>query len=61
MGREYDSEWTSGVEMSHFVSPFLPYLPFFCLSKLGWQMFGTLKVKGVDGPLFSLGPLMIRS
>ena len=40
---------------------FPPYLPFLHLRKLGWQMFGTLKVKGVDGPLFSLGPLMIGS
>ena len=29
--------------------------------KLGWRMFGTLKVKGVDGSLFSLGPLMTGS
>ena len=40
---------------------FLPYLPFLWLRKLGWQMFGTLKAKGVDRPLFSLGPLMTRS
>ena len=27
MGREWDFGWTSGVEMSHFVNPSLPYLP----------------------------------
>ena len=37
----------------------LHYLPFLCLRKLGWRMFGTLKVKGVVEPFFSLGPLMI--
>ena len=61
MGREWDSRWTSGVEMNHFVSPSLPYLPFLRPRKLGWRMFGTLKVMGVDGPLFSQGSLMIGS
>ena len=61
MGRERDSGWISGVEMSHLVSHSLSYLPFLCLRKLEWRMFGTLKVKGVVGPLFSIGPLMIGS
>ena len=46
--------------MSHFVILSLPYLFSPCLRKLGWQRFGTSKVKGVVGPLGSLGPLMIR-
>ena len=37
------------------------HLPFLCLRKLGWRMFRTLKVKGVVGPFFSIGPLMIGS
>ena len=52
MGREWDSGWINGVEMSHFVSPSLPYLPFLHLRKLGWRMFGTRMVMGVDGPPF---------
>lgn len=49
------------MEMSHFVNPFLPYSPFFCLRKLRWRIFGTLKEgRGKEGgggggwtPLFS--------
>ena len=52
MGKEWDSGWINGVEMSHFVSPSLPYLPFLHLRKLGWRMFGTRMVMGVDGPPF---------
>ena len=61
MVRDCDSGGTSGVEMSHFVSPSLPYLPSPYLKKFGWQMFGTPKVKRVVGPLGSLRPLMIRN
>ena len=49
----------SAVEMSHFVFPFLPYLPYPYLMKLRWRMFGTLKAKGVDRLLDSLSSLMI--
>ena len=47
--------------MSHYVSHSLPYLPFLRVRDKWWRMFGTLKVKGVDKPLFSLWPLMIGS
>ena len=47
------------MEMSHFVSPSLPYFPFLCLRKLGCRMFGTLMVMGVIGLLFSQGRLII--
>ena len=47
------------MEMSHFVSHSLLYFPFFFLRKLGCQMFRTLIVMGVVGPLFSQERLMI--
>ena len=46
--------------MNHYVFPSLPYLPYPYLRKLGWWMFGTPKVKGMNGILGFVGPLMIR-
>ena len=38
------------MEVSHFVSPSLPYLPSLYLRKLGWWICGTPMVKGLVGP-----------
>ena len=59
VGREWDSGRTSGVEMSHFMSPSPFYFPSLCLRMLGFRMFGIPLVMGMAVPLFSQGHLMI--
>ena len=61
MVREWDSRGTSGVEMSYFCESFSSLFALF-LSKEAWMAdVWNPKVKGVVGPLSSLGPLMIGS
>ena len=48
-------EGTSGVVMNYCVLPSFLYLLLLLQRRLGWRMFGTYQMKGVIGPLASLG------
>ena len=59
VGRERDSGRTSGVEMSHFVSPSPLFSPSPCLRMFGFRSFGTPLEMGMAGLLSLQGCLMI--